>query len=466
MSRAYSDPMHVTTSHLTLLEDAAHAVVEGHRIFTAQYQAAPENRSMVQIARALRATHLALEKLLKHALAKVEPHLVLEKPDGAVVRAIAKDLKDLGAPSFFATRVPIRTLHLEGAWDVVLDVLAPPISEIGGGQFAATLKDLSRKRNQAQHGELFGDPADYLVTLEQVFSQLRPLLEVLIPEALSRLSELSDTIIASLRGIEERVDAGWILLQDSVRVSGTLPIAFKIYVTLPGADKNLEVAFVEDRADSPGSLSLLTLASVAESSGLFLRLLAPDQERSRREAQTADLPLDEIPETSAPSKPQPLFGILSIPEKPEVLALRIALEKNRERQRLAIEEFGLSPLEPGQVLLPATPAWIAWSRPDAPGKKATATVVLRDCRITFEADKRKGHCRASVAPNPHYPGSADAAPMHLAADVWLTAEYLVSESHATDRLPAGAVFRLIRAAGTISSQPSVPVGDGVHPESA
>ena len=443
----------VTTAHLSLLEDASNAILEGHRLFVSQYAAAPEKRDLVAIARALRATHLGVEKVLKHAIAQVEPHLLLEKAETTLIRSIAKDLRELGAPTFLATRVPVRTLRLEAAWEVVLDVLAPPIPDHRRDNFAATLKDLARKRNQAQHGELFGDPSDYLLTLEQLFSQLRPVLEILVPASLTRLHELNDTIVASLRGIEARVDAGWILLQDSIAAAGDLKIAFKIYVTLPGADRNLEVVFTMDRDEDTASLSILTLASIGESSGLFLRLLTPEQQRSRREAQVLDLPIDQIPEPPAPPDEKPCLGLLSIPEDPISKAMRIASHKKSERQRLAIEQFGLTPLEDGELLLPPTSAWISWVRTDEPGKKASATITLRDCGISFQRNNREGRCGASVMPNPDYAGAAEANPLVLDAAVRLTGEYVVDESGASDRLPIGAVFRVLRANGTIAPQP-------------
>lgn len=440
-------------SHLSLLEDAVRSLLEGHRVFISQYEALPQNRSLVAIARALRATHLSVEKFLKHVLMKVEPHLLLARPDTQLLLAIAKDRRHLQAPSFLATRVPFRTIDAVTAWNTVLEVLSPSITEHARSQFAAALKQLSEQRNQAQHSELYGDPSDFLLTLEQVYSQLRPVLEVLAPEAVVRLGELSDTIVPALRGIEERVDSGWVLLQDTLAEAGPLAVAFKVYVEMPGPDRNLEVFFTQARDTDSNSLSMLTTGARPDSSGLFVRLLSPDQRRSRLEAQVADLPVDQVPEPPDPPDP-PLRGILGVLEDPLTAQLRIALHKRAERRRLAVEQFGLAPLEPGDLRLPPSPAWLAWVRPSDPTKKRTAKVMVNDCHLSFQAGDRRGSIGAVLAPNPDYPGAAHVTPLAMSGDVRLTGEYVVEEGTPSDQPPLGAVVRLLRAATVVTTAPA------------
>jgi len=192
------------------------------------------------------------------------------------------------------------------------------------------------------------------------------------PDAVGRLEELSNTIIASLCGIEERVDYGWILLRDLVAQAGKLDLAFKVYVTVPGPEKNLEVVLTKDRETDTNSLTFFATGPLGDPSGLFTRLLAPEQQRSRFEAQKEGLPVDQVPEPPPPPEPKPLFGLLQIPESFAERELRVALHQRMEPERLAIEQFGLAPIEPGGLRAPPSPGWLSWKTASDPAKTNTA----------------------------------------------------------------------------------------------
>jgi hypothetical protein len=432
---------------LPLLDDAIAELRSAHTRFAAQRGSAEDKRSLVSIAPAIRAAYLAVEKLLKHALAAIDPYLVYEELKPVSIRALVKDLRSSGNPSLLASRSSLRTLTLLEAWAAIQELDLLPLDASALGQFGATIKQLAFVRRQVQHAELWATTAEMLSLLEQLFAQVRVVGNALIPDFEARVAAIDPELPFALRAIEEKVDKGWIHLRDLIRAGKPPVFDVKIVTSLRSPEHDPDIGFFYDLAES-NYLVGVSLVPRAQASGLFTTYVDRDQVQAREEVMLLDLPVDEVSIGDVPPAPPPspgIFGILSFEEDAATKELREAIRIVMERKRLAVERFGLSPLEDGALKVARSPVWAHWSAGTTASLTMLSQIILKDFRMDYLRGQRLGHIQSELLPAPSLEGASAAKPFRLAGQCWITHEFVTDERMASELYPAGTVLRYHRA---------------------
>ena len=434
------------TERLTLLDDAVAQLRSAVARFRKQTTKSPAVQSLQEAANAIREYYIFAEKSLKHALASVDPFLLLADIKPPLVRALIRETRASGVSSIWGSRQQYRTLSLEAAWEAVEDVMPPPLLPEQLSQLRSAITSLVRYRHMAQHGELWLSATELLGALERLLSLTRPLLMRVVPDVEATLERASPDTLVSLRAIEQRVDEGWLRLVDSVASGVTPDFELKFLTALADPDAAPQWTSF---GYSPTSSTLLFQVSVprATASGLFLTSITHDEAEARAEQRGADLLVDAIrdDEVSLPDeRPTGLLGLLSIPKDPSVLSLERDLQRQLEKRRLAIERFGVTQLEDGHLEAGNVASWATLVPAAGAARAQSFGVTLESLRIQYSANEREGRLHGVAFPSPSSIGTPSAAALWLSGTVWMTLESVVREDMSTDLFPLGAVVRFHR----------------------
>lgn len=432
---------------LTLLDDALSELHEAHLRFAAQKRLSQDQQTLLPVVQAIRSAYLAVEKLFKHALASIDPYLVYEELRPVSVRSLIKDLRASGSPSPLASRNSLRTLTLLDSWGAIQELDLLPIDSTALSQFGATLKQLISVRRLAQHAELWVTPQELLSLLEQLFAQIRTVGNTLIPDLDKRLSAVDPKLVYAFRAIEEKVDKGWIHLRELL-AEGKFPV-FEVGVItyLAAPDHDPELVFLAD-GRAANYIFGRALVPKAQASGLFTMVLEKDQIQPREELMAEDLPVADISDSDIPSSPPSPPGFPSalwIPVDEATKRLQEAIRMNIVRRQLAVERFGLKPLEDGTLTLSRMAVWGHWVHPGDPKLTMLSQILLQDLEIRYTKGHRIGQFHSRLLPSPDLEGALNAKPLQLTGSLWMTGEFVTDERTASEHAPAGTVVRFHRA---------------------
>jgi len=175
--------------HVPFLEDSVRLLARSLNIYRSQELLSEPDRDPFEIAAAIRDTYLAVEKLLKHIVAKVDPHLLIKKPEPAMLQNLRRDLLEQSAPSLFASRQWFESFDAKATLKIITDVLRPKVAERETQEFSATLEALAHSRNRAQHGELYDMSDALLLKMSRTLGALLTIVDTVSPEFLPKLRE-------------------------------------------------------------------------------------------------------------------------------------------------------------------------------------------------------------------------------------------------------------------------------------
>lgn len=439
-------------SHLSFIEHSAAATVEAIRLFSAESKKVSDKRDFIRIASGLRELHLGFEKLIKHCLAEIDPYLLLSRPDPGFIRSVRKEVISLNAPSIFAVRQRVVTLTLDEAWNVLLDVAPPALPAQKVTAFSFSVKALTEVRNMAQHGELFFESDELLKIQEDVLSGLRIISDAICPDYVDRLITRNKNVVTALRAIEERVDSGWILLNDFLKKRKRLVVDFGMHATLLPDRQVVDVSIHSARTTSSTLSAMLDkrpslsgrLSLSASNSGLFGHRLTVEEAEVRDARRRALLKKQRLILPAIPWVHPNTFELSFAPTawEPSDTLIKTALSRRREE----IERSGLVPLEAGELYAEAFPAWLRFPSGErgAAALNESTDVLLTNFRMRLTPRRRKGTVAAKI-----YPGGVRASPearqpLSCTGSVWLTSEFTITPERAEETLPVETVLRFFR----------------------
>lgn len=333
--------------HYSFLEDAANCFGEAFILYETEAAKTDDTRTLAPLAACCRLLYVALEKGFKHSLARIDPHLLLAKPDRQLLLDLRRDLLDRPVPTIFCSRRPFDTLSLTQSWEA-LRVLAPgTLDEQIATDFDRALQRLVQLRHRAQHGEWFDEPDSVLAAVRQLLARFHPVVGSVAPEFLTRLVTDNGQLQSRLRAIEFDVDSSWQVLIDYLKSHGNIKMVIDLFATSPADGEFLGVLFGNNTARSYMIGSADVPLSMAD--GFFVTPLTKTQasdrysERTRRLAE-ADLDI-----------------IRALPDGVE----------------------GLVPLETGHLSIPLTSTWLSLHLPLLVPSQLFVSAILTQFNISF-----------------------------------------------------------------------------------
>jgi hypothetical protein len=316
----------LSMNHLPFLVDATDAFLRAFKLHES-LDSIPDIRVASQCIREL---FLAMEKGIKHTIAKSDPYLLITRPDHATLRAIRKDLTARSVPTIFCSRANFETVGMKEAW-ALLQEIASPITPAASvlADFDRALKRLSEARNRAQHGELYDDATELQAIATQVFARFLEVGKALMPELVTQVCTSNDQLESRLIGIERKIDASWQVLIDHLREIGPLIIHARLFVEQQHRSDTVHV-LLGNLTEKPDQILAGADIPISHATGLFSTYVTREQVEDRGAARRA---LRPIARGQAP-KLVALMGGLDVADKPII------------------------PLDAGAIRIPSASAWI------------------------------------------------------------------------------------------------------------
>src|ERR1039457_7471538 len=113
-------------THISFLDEAVAEFLEAFELHQGLVTLKPEQRELRAIASCVRSFALALEKGFKHALATVDPYLLISKPDRNLLLQLRHDMNASPVPSIFCSRHPFETISLSQTWKTLREIATSP----------------------------------------------------------------------------------------------------------------------------------------------------------------------------------------------------------------------------------------------------------------------------------------------------------------------------------------------------
>jgi hypothetical protein len=449
--------------YLSFLDHAVASTADALRHWKTEERKTDEKREPFRISLSLQQTHLAIEKLLKHSVALVDSHLLLEQPNSRLLRDLQKEMISQGLPSIFASRRYLASSNVEQAWAVVQEVISPRIAPATASSFEAALKGLTALRNQSQHGVVYVDTGEALGTVERALARLPEVAAALCPEFLERLEQGHPHQYAELRALEAAVDAAWWTVRELLRKGRRISVPVSVHVTIrpnvptvqlsiTRASQGTGYGFTPKAGES--SISLFAEVEAGQATGLFGRVITPEdaseREEARRQVVRRKLSLTPTPPPILQPTERPIPAVggllpsLDFSGLEALGGLRAVLQdsfaRSYEQERNYIERYGLPPLEDGGIRLDGASAWITVPASNRSTSHVTGDVIVRDCVISLSRRRPRGRLSALLFPRK---SAEREEPIAITGKVWLTSELVVKED-SLDSLPMGTVIRFLR----------------------
>ena len=405
--------------YLSFLDDAAQAFVVGFAVYERQLALDPNKRDARSVAGAIIDIHTAIDKGTKHALSLVSPTLIITKPDAKLIQEVFKTQRATNAPSIFATATHHETLSMMGVLNRARGVLSPDISADIWDQFSKACEELHLHRNQAVHGELFGDSTDLIGTLTRVLSRFRPVMLELCPRLLEIVFEKNNQLESRLKGVENELDTAWQVLLDYVAENRGITIPFAFYLSLLPSQEGLNILFTRVEPLGPGVTGEAMIPGSA-ASGLFVRALPSEHARFWR--------------TPAPKgETQRYAGI-------GAMLAEVHTSQN-------VGEYGLIVAEDGALSISQTSVWASLSLENLNKPYLSAAAVIVDLRVAASAEIEAMTVKGRLKAGRTLTALQDAGELLVTGTVYLKAEFVYED--AIGDSPAGSTCRRFVGAVTI-----------------
>lgn len=420
------------TQHYSFINDAANCFGEAFKLYEAQATKSEGECTLAPLAACCRLLYIALEKGFKDSLEKIDPHLLLAKPDRKLLLDLRHDILNRPVPTIFCSRQQFETLNLDQSWEALKLLLAVRLDEQVARDFDQSLKKLIKLRHRAQHGEWFEEPQFVLAVVRQVLARFHPVMSSLAPVFWTRLAADNGQLKSRLKAIELGVDSSWQVLIDYLRNHGNLRMEIDFFANLSADGEQLSVLFGDDnrnymlgRADIP-----LTMAD-----GLFTSRLTKTQasdrysERMRRMTEAG------------------IDGIKTLPDGVE----------------------GLPTLETGHLSISLTSAWLSLFLESIKPSQLYVSANLSRLQITFSnPDSAQGEVhgllQCAVIKLGENPES-----IFIDGDAFFSSEFYSERASPQEDVSSDVIQRSLRLALTLSlKQPSLQAfqqpntEDGIH----
>lgn len=330
--------------HLTFRDDATEeflAAFEIHRSLTTANGERPQLRTAVN---GIRSLALALEKACKDAVATIDPYLLINKLDRALVLQLRRDISAKPVPTIFCSRQPFETITASQAWETLRDLRGSTIAPEALSAFDQAFKRLVDFRNRATHGEIFAEPEELVAVVDEVLARFASVVRVANPDWFEALAVRNGQLESRLKAIESKVDANWQVLIDYVEKHGALDLPITLYGNV---EQSANIVSVLLGSEGGATNSILGQAHVPreDATGLFISFLTKQQadaryDARRRPAQKRSKQTDLL---------EALGGTRLVVEKPLVPLDSGTLRITQGSGWLALY---LEKISPGQLFLP------------------------------------------------------------------------------------------------------------------
>lgn len=190
--------------YISYLDGAAAYLLEALTAFEQQNGVGTDARNSLRLATCIRATYLAVDRLLKCAVARVDPALLIRGLNAKVLQLIRQVPVSERGPSIFTTGVHFETYDADALVGIVRDVVNPQLVSPPSAAVLSELEELlrwiTRWRNQLEHAELYGHSDEFLARVERQLGLMLDLITVLAPEVLDRIRELGQSSGVATKG--------------------------------------------------------------------------------------------------------------------------------------------------------------------------------------------------------------------------------------------------------------------------
>ena len=345
------------TQHLSFLDDAEERFIEAFGGYERLVAATTAERRIGPACQCVRGLYLALEKGLKHALAAIDPYLLIAKPDRGLLLQLRKDMLSRPAPSIFCSRQPFETIGLTQTWEALRDLAPPAVDDEILADFDRSLNRLCQERNRAQHGEVVSEVDDILALVGQLLARFLEVIGTLVPELMERLRARDGQLESRLRAIENDVDAGWQVLADYLQSHGPIQISVRLFTILERESENIETLLgTSDRTDTHSRIVAGCDVPRSMASGLFETFLTKQQAEDRYTARRR-------------------LAALAAYESPR------ASNKKSSGQGA---ERAVIPMSAGRITIPTTSAWLTLYLPSVTPHHLSVSATLTQLEVRFD----------------------------------------------------------------------------------
>jgi len=334
-------------SHLSFLDDAVEGFLEAFELH--RHVAEPGTSELRHAANCVRGFVLALEKGLKHALASIDPYLLIAEPTRKLLVQLRHDMNARAVPNIFCSRQPFETIGIGQTWETLRDLRGHSIPQDTRSAFDRGLKRLIEARNNAYHGEVYGEPDELSALIDEVLARFTAVISCVSPDWLRILSERNGQLPSRLRGIETQVDGNWQVLVDYLRDHGGIEFPITLYVGTGRDRESVDVLF--GASDKPNNMLGSSDVPASLATGMFTSFLNKQQIDDRFRAR-------HLPPSGLSA--MLLYGLQPV-----------------------VDDSPLTPLEPGTINVPATSVWLTIHLPEITPHHLFLSAIVSELRVEF-----------------------------------------------------------------------------------
>lgn len=273
-------------TYLSFRDDSVEEFLAAFKLYRSADAATSNDQKLRHVVRAIRALTVAIEKCCKDSVARIDPYLLVSKPNREILKAIRGGMRANRAPTIFCSDAEFDTLSAKETWTLLRELTPDTKNDVNAIEFEKHFKGLVDLRNRARHSEVFWEPEEAVATVEAVLARVRPVLGRLNPEWFACLESRDDELTARLDAVENKIDAGWAVLLRYLEKTGGLEMSVNLYAQTPPTLDHVHVLF--GAGDKPPNASITAAVDVPAPhvSGVFMTYLTQQEIDERRESRS------------------------------------------------------------------------------------------------------------------------------------------------------------------------------------
>ncbi len=398
--------------YLPFLQDATESLAAAIAAHDTLLQAEPDKRRPRDVSGAIVNLHTAVDKALKHTLAKINPGFLLENLNSAKLHDLYLSQRASGAPSPFAQQKSFDTPNLIAVANIARQMAGKDIPGEVWTQFADSCTELTQLRNLVLHGELYGDDSLLIGALTRMLSRYRSVMAVLCPEVLAAAYDFNDQLESRLKGIENETDGAWQVLVDYLAGGPSITVPVDVYLARKPQQSVLELLLSGESLVGP-SLMLLGATALSPECGLFAK----------------DVGVESSRVWTAPREPQGLLALLDV-----------SLDARRQEMRLGAT--GLVADDDGTVTFPRATGWASFELAGMKRKHISVPVVATNLTFAAQRGTESIEVHGALAPGRMLNTQKTAPTASVGGSLHMTAEIAMSAD--AGPWPAGTTSRTLK----------------------
>jgi hypothetical protein len=415
--------------HLPFLEDALGEFESAWNVYRILVGQSASDRKPSNVARLVRSLYLALEKLLKHEIAKVDPYLLIQKPNQDLLLTLRKDLVAQPAPSIFCSRQRFDTPSLTDAWTIAKELFNITTDQSTLADFERAQSQLAELRHRSQHAELYVDADEILLVTEQLLARLRPTLGKVAGDFFAGLYERNNQLDSALKGIERQVDSSYQVVLDYLSRPSPVAILTNVWLTQETGSDRVSIIMGKSGFSFENDLRFVADVPTEDAKGLFRLTLHKELAKSRlfvralAEQVRTPMPVQALPELG-------LLGSLQIPVPPPQ---------------------PLAPLDPGQLLVRRATGWLSLSLRELKPPYVSVGVLVQDLSFEFAIAEVATGIVTGVLRSASTRGSGSEESIPISGTCQLTSEFVMDPDPARERNPGETTVRNLDVSLTLTT---------------